>query len=70
MTADDRAAVLRAAVGERGNRRHRPGRAFERTAYRFDVLTDTPGRVAAVQAEREQREQQHGYRCFHVGLLF
>ena len=22
------------------NRRHRPGRAFERTAYRFDVLTD------------------------------
>ena len=29
-----------AYVGERGNRRHRPGRAFERTSYRFDVLTD------------------------------
>jgi thymidylate synthase ThyX len=40
MTPDDRAAVLRAYVGERTNRRHRPGRAFERTAYRFDVLTD------------------------------
>jgi thymidylate synthase ThyX len=40
MTADERAAVLRAYVGERGNRRHRPGRAFERTSYRFDVLTD------------------------------
>ena len=40
MSADDRARVLRAYVGERGNRRHRPGRAFERTAYRFDVLTD------------------------------
>ncbi|HUF46996.1 MAG TPA: FAD-dependent thymidylate synthase [Vicinamibacterales bacterium] len=40
MTADDRAAVLRAYVGERTNRRHKPGRAFERTAYRFDVLTD------------------------------
>jgi len=40
MTADDRARVLAAYVGERGNRRHRPGRAFERTAYRFDVLTD------------------------------
>ena len=40
MTADERAAVLRAYVGERGNRRHRPGRAFERTTYRFDVLTD------------------------------
>ena len=40
MTADERAAVLRAYVGNRTNRRHRPGRAFERTAYRFDVLTD------------------------------
>ncbi len=40
MTAGERAAVLRAYVGPRSNRRHRPGRAFERTAYRFDVLTD------------------------------
>jgi thymidylate synthase ThyX len=40
MTADERAAVLRAYVGTRGNRRHRPGRALERTAYRFDILTD------------------------------
>jgi thymidylate synthase ThyX len=35
-----RAAVLRAYVGERQNRRHKPGRAFERTTYRFDVLGD------------------------------
>ncbi len=40
MSADERAAVLRAYVGERTNRRHRPGRAFERTTYRFDILTD------------------------------
>jgi thymidylate synthase ThyX len=40
MSADDRRAVLDAYVGKRGNRRHRPGRAFERTAYRFDVLAD------------------------------
>jgi thymidylate synthase ThyX len=40
MTADERATVLRAYVGSRSNRRHRPGRAFERTAYRFDILTD------------------------------
>ncbi len=40
MTTDERAAVLAAYVGERGNRRHKPGRAFERTSYRFDVLTD------------------------------
>ena len=40
MSADDRVAVLRAYVGRRGNRRHKPGRAFERTAYRFDILAD------------------------------
>jgi hypothetical protein len=40
LGADERAAVLRAYVGSRSNRRHRPGRAFERTAYRFDILTD------------------------------
>jgi thymidylate synthase ThyX len=40
MTPDERARVLRSYVGDRTNRRHRPGRAFERTAYRFDVLTD------------------------------
>jgi len=40
MSADERAAVLRALIGNRGNRRHRPGRAWERTTYRFDVLTD------------------------------
>ena len=40
MSADERDAVLRAYVGERGNRRHKPGRAFERTGYRFDVLCD------------------------------
>jgi thymidylate synthase ThyX len=40
LSADDRAAILRAYVGTRANRRHKPGRAFERTSYRFDVLTD------------------------------
>ena len=40
MAPDDRAALLRAYVGTRANRRHKPGRAFERTAYRFDVLAD------------------------------
>jgi thymidylate synthase ThyX len=40
MTPEERAEVLRAAIGDRGNRRHKPGRAFERTSYRFDILTD------------------------------
>ena len=40
LRTDERATLLRAYVGERDNRRHRPGRAFERTDYRFDVLVD------------------------------
>jgi thymidylate synthase ThyX len=40
MTADERTAVFEAYVGDRTNRRHKPGRAFERTSYRFDVLCD------------------------------
>jgi hypothetical protein len=40
MSDHERAEVLRAYIGDRTNRRHKPGRAFERTAYRFDVLTD------------------------------
>jgi thymidylate synthase ThyX len=40
LSADDRVALMVAYVGERTNRRHKPGRAFERTGYRFDVLGD------------------------------
>jgi thymidylate synthase ThyX len=35
-----RDALMTAYVGERKNRRHRPGRAFERTDYRFELVTD------------------------------
>jgi thymidylate synthase ThyX len=31
---------MSAYVGQRKNRRHRPGRAFERTDYRFELITD------------------------------
>ena len=37
---EDKVAILDAYVGERRNRRHRPGRAFERTDYRFELVTD------------------------------
>jgi thymidylate synthase ThyX len=40
MSDAERAAILDAYIGTRTNRRHKPGRAFERTSYRFDVLTD------------------------------
>jgi len=40
LSADDRRSLVRAYVGERRNRRHKPGRALERISYRFDVLSD------------------------------
>jgi thymidylate synthase ThyX len=40
LNQDERVALLRAYVGDRTNRRHKPGRAFERSGYRFDVLSD------------------------------
>jgi thymidylate synthase ThyX len=40
MSGADRLALIRAYVGDRRNRRHKPGRAFERVVYRFDLLAD------------------------------
>ncbi|MGA2522307.1 MAG: FAD-dependent thymidylate synthase, partial [Acidimicrobiales bacterium] len=40
LGAEERRAIVQAYVGERSNRRHRPGRAFERTDYRFDIVSD------------------------------
>lgn len=40
MTAEQRMEIMAKYVGERVNRRHRPGRALERCSYRFDVVSD------------------------------
>jgi thymidylate synthase ThyX len=40
MSDEEREEILAASVGSRSNRRHKPGRAWERTQYRFDVLCD------------------------------
>ncbi|HEY5120586.1 MAG TPA: FAD-dependent thymidylate synthase, partial [Acidimicrobiales bacterium] len=40
MNELERSNLMRTYVGERRNRRHRPGRAFERTDYRFELVTD------------------------------
>ena len=40
MSDTERRDLMRAYVGDRANRRHKPGRALERTGYRFDVLAD------------------------------
>ena len=66
MSPEDRAEVLRAYVGQRGNRRHKPGRAFERTGYRFDILTDYGAfrdlqRHRLLTLEWQALSSQHGY---------
>jgi thymidylate synthase ThyX len=40
MSGEQRLAVVRAYVGDRSNRRLKPGRALERCGYRFDVTSD------------------------------
>jgi thymidylate synthase ThyX len=66
MTVEERLTVLRAMVGERTNRRHRPGRALERPSYRFDVLSDY-GAFRDLQRHRmmtidwQRLSPDHGY---------
>ena len=40
MTQSERAGIIASLVGDRANRRHKPGRAMERTTYRFDITCD------------------------------
>ena len=66
MSVDERLAVVRAYVGERTNRRHRPGRAFERPSYRFDVLADYGAfrdlqRHRLLTVEWQPLSPRHGY---------
>lgn len=37
---EDRGRLLADVVGERANRRHRPGRGFEAVSYRFEIVSD------------------------------
>jgi hypothetical protein len=66
MSVDDRLAVIRAYVGERANRRHKPGRALERTDYRFDVVSDYGAfrdlqRHRMMTVEWQELTPNHGY---------
>jgi thymidylate synthase ThyX len=40
LSRDERAALVRELVGDRENRRHRPGRGFETLTYRFEIVSD------------------------------
>ncbi|MDP9384666.1 MAG: FAD-dependent thymidylate synthase [Actinomycetota bacterium] len=40
LPSEERARLLADLVGERANRRHRPGRGFEALRYRFEIVSD------------------------------
>lgn len=66
MSIEDRLSVIRAYVGERANRRHKPGRALERTDYRFDVVSDYGAfrdlqRHRLMTVEWQELTPRHGY---------
>ncbi|MPZ73681.1 MAG: thymidylate synthase [Nitriliruptorales bacterium] len=66
MSTTDRLRVLRAYVGQRTNRRHKPGRALERVWYRFDVCGDYGGfrdlqRHRMLTIEWQELSPRHGY---------
>ena len=66
MTTDERLEVIRAYVGDRANRRHKPGRAFERLTYRFDILADYGAfrdlqRHRMLSIEWQQLSPRHGF---------
>lgn len=66
MGHEDKLGILKLYVGDRQNRRHKPGRAFERTDYRFDVLSDYGAfrdlqRHRMLTIEWQQLTPHHGY---------
>ena len=66
MTVEERLEVIRAYVGDRANRRHKPGRALERLTYRFDVLSDYGAfrdlqRHRMLTLEWQQLSPRHGF---------
>jgi len=40
LGGEQQARLIRQLIGERTNRRHRPGRGFEAVSYRFEVVSD------------------------------
>jgi hypothetical protein len=66
LPAGERLAIIRAYVGERGSRFHRPGRAFEEPFYTFDLLADLGAyrdlqRHRTLTQERQRYGVTHGY---------
>jgi thymidylate synthase ThyX len=63
---DEKTRIIRAYVGERTNRRHKPGRAFEHATYEFDLLINIGEyrdlqRHRVLTPERQMFTTAHGY---------
>ncbi len=68
MSEEDKMAIVKSYIGKRKNRRHKPGRALERTSYRFDVLCDYGAfrdlqRHRMLTIEWQNLGVSHGYEC-------
>ena len=66
LGSDEKVALIQAYIGDRENRRHKPGRAFERIDYRFDVLSDYGAfrdlqRHRMLTIEWQKLTPNHGY---------
>ncbi len=66
LSDDEKAQVVRTFVGERQNRRHKPGRAFEHASYDFDLLLNIGEyrdlqRHRIVTSDRQMFTTVHGY---------
>lgn len=66
LSAEERRDILRAYVGDRESRFHRPGRAFEEAWYVFDLCADLGAyrdlqRHRLLTQERQHYTTQHGY---------
>ncbi len=66
MSTEERIGVVKAYCGNRLNRRHRPGRALERTMYRFEILSDYGAfrdlqRHRMLTIEWQPLSPRHGY---------
>ena len=62
----EQAEIVRAYAGTRGNRRHKPGRAFEHARYEFDLLINIGEfrdlqRHRVVTPDRQPYTTAHGY---------
>ncbi|MEF3274541.1 MAG: FAD-dependent thymidylate synthase [Chloroflexus sp.] len=64
MPAQERAAIIATAVGDRTSRFHRPGRAFEEPYYTFDILADI-GAYRDLQRHRVLTQERQRFTVIH-----